>query len=81
MAEFNYYGVAEDMEGIFCSLSERGDLKFIPERSYPTAEYFVLKGVRTETERSLSQNRWLIYQASAEHSQDRGEPFFCLGSL
>ena len=61
MAEFRFYGVAEDVEGIFASLSERGDLKFIPCRSYPTAEYITLKGVRTEEERLLSQNRqWYI---------------------
>jgi hypothetical protein len=61
MAEFNFYAIADEVEAIFCSLSERGDLRFIPERSYPTAEYTVLKGVRTEAERSLSQNRsWFI---------------------
>jgi hypothetical protein len=61
MAEFRFYGVAEDVEGIFCSLSERGDVGFIPERSYPTPEYIVLNAVRTEAERELSQNRcWYL---------------------
>jgi len=61
MAEFHFFASANDVEGIFASLSERGDLRFIPARSYPTDQYISLKGVRTETERALSQNRcWYI---------------------
>ena len=61
MAQFSFYAVAEDVEAIFCALSDQDDLKFIPDRSYPTADFIVLKEVRTEAERSLSQNRcWFI---------------------